>query len=651
MANWRKRASLKRASDLQKRRKHTIVPWLESPLVGADVEELVFAQRHEANTIELFFDLFFAANLATFTAYHSVTDAKGVWPYIGFFAILWATWFQITLHDVRFARDSVYERACKTVQMVCFVGFALVGSKFSPSRDAKSNTNFRILCYTLVVSRALLVLQYLVVLACTYARKGYSKLYLPLALNTLVYLVAAAIFGAMTPAFAESAQTHRGIYALWWAVMAAEGALTIAISSRWRMLSFKKTHLVERMGLLTLIVIGEGAIGVTKTIASMMGKYGLEPDGSGQTLCYILVLVLVWMLYFDTHPHRHFGTIRQQIWSTLHFVHHLCIVGVVEGSRQMALAHHTLLNTEKVDKLLWDACGVANLDGEELVSYLVTGLEYFQFDTKVESDRYISLINNDLWAIGNSTGICDPLNLAEVTAPPYPVEFWQLAYDTIGALYASLGMKLPLDQTGFDLALSSWRAVYIYFWTALLFLLFKSLIFLVLIRRNKIDMFDYASIGIRAVGMMVCVGFLGALAKDDVLINLIKTPAILPSVVALLLIILLCDHFARVAANWRLKKSGQPFDEDKDEGHHGHGEQREHVENHGHDGKEVVRPSVMPLQGTDASYSSSYTGYNPMPAMHMNSDSSLYSGLPTPYSSPVQGHVAVQYVPVAQLGH
>lgn len=111
---------------------HKTTILIESPLVGADHDTLCFSQRHEANTIELFFDLFFVANLATFTAYHSITDVSYLLAYVGFFGILWSTWFQITLHDVRFARDSLYERTCKTIQFIAFVGLALVGSKFNP---------------------------------------------------------------------------------------------------------------------------------------------------------------------------------------------------------------------------------------------------------------------------------------------------------------------------------------------------------------------------------------------------------------------------------------------------------------------------------------------------------------------------------------
>lgn len=110
------------------------MPWIESPLLGAEraeSDELVFNQRHEANTLELFFDLFLFANLATFTTYHTITDMDALVSYIGFFAVLWSTWFQITLHDVRFARDCKYERMCKFGQMLVFVIFALVGSKFT----------------------------------------------------------------------------------------------------------------------------------------------------------------------------------------------------------------------------------------------------------------------------------------------------------------------------------------------------------------------------------------------------------------------------------------------------------------------------------------------------------------------------------------
>jgi low temperature requirement protein LtrA len=106
-----------------------------------------------------------------------------------------------------------------------------------------------------------------------------------------LYAVVAGIFGAMTPVFKKGDNTKHEIYVVWYIVMMVESVAVIFISSFWRMLSFKKTHLMERMSLLTLIVIGEGAIGVTKTVSRIMGKYGLEVEGCFLIMCIIGVLV------------------------------------------------------------------------------------------------------------------------------------------------------------------------------------------------------------------------------------------------------------------------------------------------------------------------------------------------------------------------
>jgi hypothetical protein len=114
------------------------LPWICSPLKYIDNHSR-FHLRDESSPMELFFDLFFVANLATFTANHSIVDERSLYAYIGFFIIIWATWFQVTLHDVRFALDSFYERVCKTVQLIIFVTFALVGANFFSNDVAGDN--------------------------------------------------------------------------------------------------------------------------------------------------------------------------------------------------------------------------------------------------------------------------------------------------------------------------------------------------------------------------------------------------------------------------------------------------------------------------------------------------------------------------------
>jgi hypothetical protein len=61
--------------------------------------------------------------------------------------------------------------------------------------------------------------------------------------------------------------------------------------------------------------------------------------------------VLIWALYFDNFPHGHYGTIRQQVWSVLHFPFQLAIVGVVEGSQQVALARYVIKNCTALPRI------------------------------------------------------------------------------------------------------------------------------------------------------------------------------------------------------------------------------------------------------------------------------------------------------------
>lgn len=71
-------------SNLYKARARESLPWIVSPLEGLQGREFkAFHVRHEASLIELFFDLFFVANLATFTAVHEITNGATARAYIG----------------------------------------------------------------------------------------------------------------------------------------------------------------------------------------------------------------------------------------------------------------------------------------------------------------------------------------------------------------------------------------------------------------------------------------------------------------------------------------------------------------------------------------------------------------------------------------
>lgn len=127
-----------------------------------------FRHFNQASHLELFYDLFFVANLTVFTYAHEINDSDTLRQYIGFFCLLWFTWYQVSLHDVRFSMDSAFERVCKAVQLLVMIGFAICGPMFNPGEETNDDNNetpnlnyFQGLTIILMVSRLVLVVQYL----------------------------------------------------------------------------------------------------------------------------------------------------------------------------------------------------------------------------------------------------------------------------------------------------------------------------------------------------------------------------------------------------------------------------------------------------------------------------------------------------------
>jgi low temperature requirement protein LtrA len=126
---------------------------------------------------------------------------------------------------------------------------------------------------------------------CTTRKHRKHRLTLPLALNALLFLCMAAVFGGFFGGFYNPNINITAILIAVYAVLTVEFFGTLAISMMWRKLSFKATHIGERLGLLDLIIIGEGVIGTSKTIVRMMGKKGPTFDASAQIFCIVLISV------------------------------------------------------------------------------------------------------------------------------------------------------------------------------------------------------------------------------------------------------------------------------------------------------------------------------------------------------------------------
>ena len=75
---------------------------------------------------------------------------------------------------------------------------------------------------------------------------------------------------------------HIKPYQLWYLIIVIELLCILGSSLIWKVVGFKHTHLVERMGLLTLIIIGEGIIVMLKAVNAVEkgAAYGAGWRGS-----------------------------------------------------------------------------------------------------------------------------------------------------------------------------------------------------------------------------------------------------------------------------------------------------------------------------------------------------------------------------------
>ena len=122
-------------------------------------------------------------------------------------------------------------------------GFAIVGPVFHSGQEDENSRAFRSLSIILMVSRLILAFQYCTVL---WFVRSYKRTVLPVALTVGILSTTGAIFLGITFAFGP----NRGSHAQdgWYVLSVMEALSVLAVSSQWRILSFKHTHLVERVG-------------------------------------------------------------------------------------------------------------------------------------------------------------------------------------------------------------------------------------------------------------------------------------------------------------------------------------------------------------------------------------------------------------------
>lgn len=247
-------------------------------------------------------------------------------------------------------------------------GFAVTGPGYNThwtnQLDMENSIQaFRALSLILMASRLILTFQYGIAFL---QLRTYKKAIIPMAAHIAVLFSAAMLFLGMSFAFTKTSSEN--VLVGWYLIVACEALAISIISGTVNFLSFKATVIVERLGLLTLIVIGEGIIGMCEAINKVGSDNIYSADIIGTIICSVGILYFMWMLYFDQISPDRMGTIREHIWVILHFPFHVCVVLVVEGLSRLSVWRKL---TDVTSTLQTSFINVPqNLAGQDLVNYL-----------------------------------------------------------------------------------------------------------------------------------------------------------------------------------------------------------------------------------------------------------------------------------------
>lgn len=204
--------------------------------------------------------------------------------------------------------------------------------------------------------------------------------------------------------------------------------------------------MVQRMSLLTLIILGEGIIVVCKSISKIVkNEFLWTAPVVGQVIAAILIIYFLYMSYFDRLHEEHFGSIKQQLWSFLHFPLHTVLVLVLQGVSILIIWRQAV---EAIDGLLTDVVFVIDQNYTTAEEYAVALNEtvwnhvFYYVPKGVDATKEIKAVDDALYSIVDAFNYIDEGNnqtaLAQVEDGAN-----ELLSATFKTLFDSLSVSVP----------------------------------------------------------------------------------------------------------------------------------------------------------------------------------------------------------------
>ncbi|MGV1007904.1 MAG: low temperature requirement protein A [Dermatophilaceae bacterium] len=290
-------------------------PWAV-PLIGRDRTE-----AHRAATpLELLFDLSFVVAVAAAAAnlHHGLAEAH--WSNLGgylavFFAIWWA-WMNYTWFASAYDTNDVLFRVMTLVQMAGVLVLAAGVPRALNEGD-----------YTVVVIGYVIMRLAMVAFWARAARGDTTR-----RTTCLTYAVGIAVVQLLwIVRILAHAWGGVGTFAL---LVVAELLVPLLAERPGRTTPWHPGHIVERYGLMTIIVLGEVLLSTTGAISAALDEHGITPSLTAIVVGGLLVVFCMWWFYFKHSYEERLATEESEnpfVWGYGHYVIYASAAAVGAG--------------------------------------------------------------------------------------------------------------------------------------------------------------------------------------------------------------------------------------------------------------------------------------------------------------------------------
>jgi low temperature requirement protein LtrA len=280
-----------------------------------------FDPHRHATWLELFFDLIFVVALRDAGELLSETHDGHIAPqqflhFVLVFLPLWWIWAGHTIYANRFDTDSRQHRLSTLLIM-----FLLIVISAQISADAEEHYALAVACYC--AARLIIAAMYFVSRRKHHHRGGFA--------TTLGIVFAAGAAISLSSVLLEPPWSYLAFYA----GIVFDMAALVLLNRRLHVVPAHTRHLVERVGLLTIIMLGESVISISAALADI----AWNPTNVIAAVSGFVMVSAIWWIYYDS-----FHLLEQRRLTTGHSIlysHFFLFVGL---ALLASLIRHAILD-------------------------------------------------------------------------------------------------------------------------------------------------------------------------------------------------------------------------------------------------------------------------------------------------------------------